>query len=337
MLHGNRVRSISSEIKRAYLYAAFAVAAWSTVATAFKLTLATIDIYQTLFYANLVSCLVLLFVLAIRQRLSTLADELVRYWQRSILTALMNPCLYYVILFSAYERLPAQIAQPINYSWSIVLVFLSAIVLGQKVTGRDWLAALICYLGVFIIATHGRIDQFVGADWLGIGLALASTVIWAGYWTASMRDRRATDSALAACFLLALPMTGALCFTLSNLTISITGFIGAAYIGLFEMSLAFLAWGTALRLTDRTARISNLIFLSPFVSLLLIHLILGETIHVTTGIGLVLIVVALYFQQRGSSSRVGRDRSHNVLGACALSTLAIVVATGGPSSTNSVG
>ena len=78
--------------------------------------------------------MVLLFVLAIQQRLSTLAKELVKNWQRSILTALMNPCLYYLILFAAYERLPAQIAQPINYSWSIVLVFLSAMVLGQKVT-----------------------------------------------------------------------------------------------------------------------------------------------------------------------------------------------------------
>ena len=127
--------------------------------------------------------MVLLFVVAIQQRLSTLAKELVQYWQRSILTALMNPCLYYLILFAAYERLPAQIAQPINYSWSIVLVFLSAMVLGQKVTARDWLAALICYAGVFVIATQGHVDQLVGADWLGIGFAVVSTVIWAGYWT----------------------------------------------------------------------------------------------------------------------------------------------------------
>ena len=93
-------------------------------------------------------------------------------------------------------------------------------------------------------------------------------------------------------------MTGALCITLSDLAIPLTGFAGAAYIGLFEMSLAFLAWGTALKLTDRTARISNLIFLSPFVSLVLIHLVLGEAIHLTTGIGLVLIVGALIFQGR---------------------------------------
>ena len=246
--------------------------------------------------------MVLLFVLAIQQRLSTLAKELVRYWQMSILTALMNPCLYYLILFAAYERLPAQIAQPINYSWSIVLVFLSAMVLGQKVTARDWLAALICYAGVFVIATQGHVDQLVGADWLGIGFAVVSTVIWAGYWTVSIRDPRSTETAKAACFLMSLPATAMLCATLSDLSVSTYGFAGAAYIGLFEMSLAFLAWGTALKLTDRTARISNLIFLSPLASLVMIHFVLGEDIQTTTAIGLILIVSALIYQQRQGSA-----------------------------------
>lgn len=293
--------SITHRIRNAYVFAGFAVLTWSTVATAFKLTLSLIDIYQTLFYANLVSCITLVAVLAIRGKLGTFVLETRIHWRRSIFTALMNPCLYYVILFAAYDHLPAQVAQPINYSWSMVLVFLSAAVLGQRVSRRDWIAALICYVGVFLIATEGPIDGLASADWFGVGLAMASTLIWAGYWVASIRDPRSTETSLAACFLLALPMTGALCMVLSDFSISVTGLTGAAYIGLFEMSLAFLAWGTALRLTDRTARISNLIFLSPFISLVLIHLVLGEAIHLTTGIGLLLIVVALIFQQRQST------------------------------------
>ena len=93
-----------------------------------------------------------------------------------------------------------------------------------------------------------------------------------------------------------------LCATLSDLSVSTYGFAGAAYIGLFEMSLAFLAWGTALKLTDRTARISNLIFLSPLASLVMIHFVLGEDIQTTTAIGLILIVSALIYQQRQGSA-----------------------------------
>ncbi|MGC7890315.1 DMT family transporter, partial [Vibrio anguillarum] len=53
----------------------------------------------------------------------------------------------------------------------------------------------------------------------------------------------------------------------------------------------------ALKLTANTARISNLIFASPFISLLLLATIIGETIHPTTLIGLVLIITGLVVQQ----------------------------------------
>ena len=41
-----------------------------------------------------------------------------RDWQQSLLPGLLNPCLYYLVLFKAYELLPAQQAQALNYSWA---------------------------------------------------------------------------------------------------------------------------------------------------------------------------------------------------------------------------
>ncbi|MBF4364884.1 EamA family transporter, partial [Vibrio anguillarum] len=65
----------------------------------------------------------------------------------------------------------------------------------------------------------------------------------------------------------------------------------------FEMGITFVLWLSALKLTANTARISNLIFASPFISLLLLATIIGETIHPTTLIGLVLIITGLIVQQ----------------------------------------
>lgn len=42
------------------------------------------------------------------------------------------------------------------------------------------------------------------------------------------------------------------------------GVLGAAYVGLFEMGICFVMWLMAMKLTNNTARISNLIFLSLF-------------------------------------------------------------------------
>jgi drug/metabolite transporter (DMT)-like permease len=53
----------------------------------------------------------------------------------------------------------------------------------------------------------------------------------------------------------------------------------------------------AMKLTDNTARISNLIFLSPFLSLIFIHFLLGEKILFATFIGLILIILGLCCQR----------------------------------------
>ena len=64
------------------------------------------------------------------------------------------------------------------------------------------------------------------------------------------------------------------------------------------MGVSFVLWLMAMRLTESTARIGNLIFLSPFLSLALIHVILGETIHATTFLGLALILAGNVLGQR---------------------------------------
>ena len=282
---------------KAYIYAIAAVLMWSTVATAFKLTLETLDVIQMLFYACLVSALVLLTAVGFLGRLGELPVAAKSEWRITLIAGLLNPCIYYLILFEAYDRLPAQVAQPINYTWAIVLAFMSVIFLRQKIHRFDFLAAGICYSGVFLIATQGDITDFSETDPLGLALALVSTLVWAGYWVINIRDRREPIIAMSLNFLLALPVVGVLCLLFSDFAITWEGFAGAAYIGVFEMSLAFLCWSIALRNTDNAATIGNLIFLAPFLSLLLIHLVLGEQIYSTTYAGLILIISGLLLQQ----------------------------------------
>jgi drug/metabolite transporter (DMT)-like permease len=79
--------------------------------------------------------------------------------------------------------------------------------------------------------------------------------------------------------------------------VSLTGALGAVYIGLFEMGLSFILWLRAMRLTNNTARISTLIFLAPPLSLLLIWWLLNEPVMPSTLVGLVFILGGLGWQQ----------------------------------------
>ena len=224
----------------------------------------------------------------------------------TIIAGLMNPILYYLVLFEAYDMLPAQVAMSINYTWAIVLGIMTIVFLGQKIIAADFIAAIICYGGVLVIATQGDLSSFSAVNLTGVGLALFSTVIWAGYWTINIADKREPIQGLCLNFLIALPISFALCILFSDFDISVKGLMGGAYIGLIEMALAFLLWSKALKLTSNASRVSNLIFLSPFVSLVIIHQVLGESVYATTLIGLVFIIGGLLFQQlmhqRDSSS-----------------------------------
>jgi len=285
---------------KAYAFGITTVLFWSTVATAFKIALASLTVVQLIFYACVSSTLVLLSALVWQGRLSELLPTFRQHWRITLLAATLNPLVYYLILFAAYDRLPAQLAQPINYTWAIVLTLMSIYFLKQRVTVRDLFAAAVCYAGVVLIATQGQWQLTSIVSFSGVMLALASTVVWAGYWILNIRDSREPLLALCLNFLCAIPVALLGCMLFSTPVVSVGPGLGAAlYIGIFEMGLAFLCWSQALKLAENTSRVSNLIFLSPFLSLVLIHYILGEPIYSTTYIGLAIIVGGLLWQKTG--------------------------------------
>mgnify|MGYP000754610777 FL=1 len=282
---------------RAIGFALITLLMWSTVATAFKLTLAYASVLQTLAIASVVSSLVLLILVTLSGKGAVLAGVFFDNWRFTLLAGMLNPVIYYLILFEAYDRLPAQLAQPINLTWTIVLSLMAGFFLKQRIRGFDYAAALISYTGVLVIVSQGDLTRLLQADWIGVGLAIISTLIWAGYWTLNIRDQREPLIGMCLNFVIAAPVVLIVWWMVDGALPPLEGIAGGIYIGLFEMSLAFVCWSLALKSTDNAATISNLIFLSPFLSLQLIHFVLGEVIHWTTYAGLITIIVGIVLQQ----------------------------------------
>lgn len=288
-----------------------AVLLWSTVATAFKLTLGYYTPLQMLLIACVTSVFVLAMLLAIRGQLGGVFRLSPKQYLQSLGLGLINPCLYYLLLFGAFDRLPAQEAQPINYTWALVLAYLSVPFLGHSLRLTDILAGLVCYGGVVVIATRGNLSDLSFSDPLGVTLAIASTLVWASYWILATRDRREPVTGLLLNFLFGLPFILVLTWWQDGLPpVASGGFAGSLYVGIFEMGLAFVLWSRAMKLATNTARVSNLIFISPFLSLVFIYLILGEVILISTWVGLILIVAGLWLQQAGSKRADASGADH---------------------------
>ncbi len=282
---------------QAYLYGLAAVLCWSTVATAFKLTLEYFSPAQLLLCASISSWCLLGAVLCWQGKFKLLFQFNRNDGLFSFAMGLINPLLYYLVLFKAYDLLPAQEAQALNYTWALTLSLLAVPLLKQKLTAMEMIASLVCYGGVLVIATRGDVTSLNFANGLGVGLALLSTLLWSFYWILNTRDHREPVAGLFLNFTIALPFIFIYCALTGELEhLPVEGLIGATYIGVFEMGLSFILWLKAMKLTDSTAKISKLIFISPFISLLLISAILKESILISTfyGLGLILIGLALH-------------------------------------------
>ncbi|MEA2018587.1 MAG: DMT family transporter [Campylobacterota bacterium] len=286
-------------IKEAYKFAFLAIFLWSTVATAFKLSLAYLTPIELVLYSVYSSTIFLFVFLLFSRKIKYVVPYIRQNIKITIFLGLLNPFFYYIILFKAYEVLPAQEAQAINYTWALMLAFLSVPILKHKLSYWDIIAGFICYAGVFIIASKGDILGLDFSSLEGVGYALLSTVVWSLYWLYSTKNKVNPIVILFSNFLISLPFITIYYLIFEDIRLpELYGLYGAIYVGFFEMGLAFIFWLKAMQYTDKASRISNLIFISPFLSLLFIYFLLNERILLSTIIGLIFIIIGLVVQSK---------------------------------------
>lgn len=288
-----------SDEAKAEASAGLAVLSWATVATAFKVALRYLTHFELLLVASSTSLLLFAFIMTFQHRWKVLAKTGLRDIGYFALLGLLNPVLYYWVLFKSYSLLPAQIAQPINYMWPVLLTVLLAIFTHRPIPGYKYigLAASLCGV-VLISAGSGKIGHF-HISGAGISFAALSAVLWAVYWMVSNRKKKHTDTvvSLFLCFLSGTVYLFVMAAFTGVHALTPTGLLSGMYVGCFEMGIPFVAFGYAIRKTANPALINQMCYLAPFMSLFFIAVVLHEPVVMTTYIGLGLIVAGIVFNR----------------------------------------
>lgn len=285
--------------KDAYKFALIAVFFWSTVATAFKISLLHVSSFELLFYSSLSSVFVLGAMILYQKKLGEVVMHVKKHFILVLVLGAINPLLYYLILFKAYELLPAQEAQAINYTWALMFSYLGVIFLKQKLSKGDVIAGFICYFGVLIIATKGHPFSLNFSDLYGVILALCSTVLWSMYWIINTKVKVDGTVGLFSNFFIGVILMSLYIASIGGINLpNMQATLGSIYIGFFEMGITFVFWLQAVNLSENISKTSNLIFLSPFLSLIFIYVFVGEKILPSTIIALFFIIGGLIFQQK---------------------------------------
>ncbi len=282
-------------MSKQYIYAGISILLWSTVATITKLLLKTLSSIQVLWISSFFAFLMLFIVNIAGGNIKKLKNYRKKDFIVTVLIGIPGTLIYYLCYYAATDVMPASQAFIINYTWPIMSVFFAWVILGEKMTLRKMTAILISFLGVAIV-TGASLNTPGGNMLLGTAFCLMGAISY-GVFTA-LNQKYTYDKKLS--MMISYIVTFA-CTTVINLVKgdlfipSVLEIIGFAWNGMFAMAVASTIWIIALS-GGNTAKISNLAYITPFLSLLWTGLILKESISVYSIIGLLIIITGIFIQ-----------------------------------------
>ncbi|MFA6618179.1 MAG: DMT family transporter [Candidatus Neomarinimicrobiota bacterium] len=269
---------------------------WSSVATAFKIALRYLEPFELLFLSTLVSFFALSLIMLFTGRFKQLKYVQKKSKQRLLIAGILNPVIYYLLLFKAYDMLPAQFAQAVNFTWPLILAIFAMLLKQEKFHILRLFMLCLSFAGALVVVLGGQ-QMPGGISISGVLIAFSTTIFWVLYWLITKTIDE--DPVIS----LWIPFTiGAGILSIAALfffrpdALEWSALLSAGYVGLFEMSLTFLLWLNALRKTTSTALLSNFIYAVPFLSLLFIRFVLDEPIQGTTLLGLFMIAAGIVGQ-----------------------------------------
>ena len=288
---------------KSLLFAIASIILWSTSATAFKLTLKGMSVSHLLLISSLTSTIIFFVFEFINRKKNIYLIIKGKDFKNNLVLGIINPFLYYLILFKAYSILPAQEALPLNYTWPIVISIFSVLFLKNKLTLRTIFGLIIAFTGVIIIATRGNLISLHFHNITGVSLAVGSSVVWGLFWILNLLDSREPSEKLFGSFFFGTILIAIYILIFENhLNFEPRYFFGAVYIGFFEMGITFFLWMKALSLSENKAHTATLAYLSPFISLIFISVVLEEKLFASSILGLIFIVGGIIIQQIKASN-----------------------------------
>ena len=282
--------------KISYIFVIAAALLWGSTAAIAKLLLTDLNSLQVLFFNNFFAFLGLFVAVLIRRRLAVIRSYEKKDYVVFATLGFLGTFLYNLFLISALEALPAQEAFIINYLWPVMAVIFAVTILKEKVNLRKAVGLISSFVGVAVVVTQGNFSVLHFNSVAGILFAISGAVAFGLFSVLGKRYHREQFTGMLLYYFFGTLFALLTLLVFSSLPIlSWHQLFGLVWLGAFTSGLAFVFWFLALEYGD-TAKMSNIIFLTPFLSLVYIHFLVGEKILISSVAGLVFIVAGIIIQ-----------------------------------------
>ncbi len=280
-------------MKKYYLSAAVSILCWSTVATITKLMLTSLNSWQVLFVSSFFAGLALLIYNVATKRLSALKGYRLRDYFKTLGACLPATLLYYVFYYTGTSKMPASQAFVVNYLWPIMSVIFACILLKERITPVKLVGILLSFAGVIVVIGKDLVAFDINTL-LGALCCVLGAISYGAFTGLSRKAGYDKSLSLMLSYFTTFVITGAVLLATDSLPhLEGVQVLGLAWNGMATMGLANMMWVLALSSKD-TARISNLAYLTPVLSLVWTAIFLEEKISIFSILGLGVIMLGIF-------------------------------------------
>lgn len=282
-------------MKKTYFLAGTAIFVWSTIATISKILLGSLNSFQVLNISAIFGIIFLLVVNICTGKIRLLKNFKVKDYVVMSLMGLTGTCIYNIFFYIGTSKMLASQAMIVNYLWPIMSVVFACILLKEKMTARKIIAIVMSFMGV-IIVTGGDILKLDTNTLLGALSCVCGAISYGLFTALNQKYNYEKSVAIMIAYVATFLVTLVINIVTDNIFIpSFTQTLGLAWNGMFVMAVGSTCWALALE-SGKTAKISNLAYITPFLSLVWTFFVLGEPIKITSVLGLVIIISGIFIQ-----------------------------------------
>jgi len=286
----------------AYVLVCITAMIWATGAALSKLVLAEIDSLQFLMFVTLFAFAGMLAAVLVTRKAGIIRKYKPRDYLVFSYMGFIGMFFYLFLFYSSLAIMRAQETVAVNYLWPIMVVIFASVILKERPTIRKLSGILISFMGVIVVITGGNPLSIQLSSLEGTLMAMAGAALYGLFSVLSKKHNydKLTSMMFYCLFAFIYAFASALIFS-SVPAVSLSQLAVMSWVGAFVNGLGISLWLLALKYGD-TAKIANIIYITPFMALVYIYFLVGEEILASSVIGLAGIIAGNLIQQTRKNS-----------------------------------
>jgi drug/metabolite transporter (DMT)-like permease len=278
-------------MNKSIIYIIACVFLWALIPVVSKLGQNGLDNHQFLFWSSLSSLLFFLGIGLFKKNLQKLRDISKIKWFQAICLGFLGTYLYYVLLYFGYANAPGMEVLIVQYSWPILIVLLSLILLKEKLTISKTTSILLGFIGVFLVLTKGNFKQLKFEN-INIDLIVFIGAFVFALFSVLSKKIKMDDMLLLTIYFLTASFASfiSMNFFSEFKTPSISTALPILINGFLVNGLSYVFWIRALKIAEASF-IAPFVFLTPVLSAIFLIVFFNEPFYTAYLIGMSCVIL----------------------------------------------